>query len=59
MCGEGIPDFYAQEVIGPNPSCINPIADMLLEPYYEATGQCYDMNDYGYDVDENGDYVID
>ena len=58
MCGEGIPDFYAQEVIGPNPSCINPIVDKLLVDWYSWLGSCNDMNDLGYRVDENGDYLI-
>ena len=58
MCGEGIPDFYAKDVIGPNPSCINPVADVLLKKYYESIGQCNDMNDLGYRVDENGDFLI-
>ena len=58
MCGEGIPDFYAQEVIGKHPSCINPIADVLLKDYYASLGKCNDMNDLNYRVDENGDYLI-
>lgn len=58
MCGEGIPDFYAQEVIGKKPSCINPLADKLLEKFYEREGFCSDMNDLDYRVDENGDYLI-
>lgn len=58
MCGEGIPDFYAKKVIGEHPSCINPIADVLLKDYYASIGKCNDMNDLNYRVDENGDYLI-
>lgn len=59
MCGEGIPDFYAQEAIGKDPSCINPLADKLLKKYYEKLGYCsLDMNDLGYQTDENGDFVL-
>jgi len=58
MCGEGIPDFYAMEVIGEHPSCINPIADKLLKRFYEKEGICADMNDLNYRVDENGDFLI-
>jgi len=58
MCGEGIPDFYAKEVIGEHPSCINPIADKLLEPFYKKFGFCADINDLNYRVDENGDPLI-
>ena len=59
MCGEGIPDFYAQKIIGPNPSCINPVADIIFKDYYDSIGQCHDMNDYNYDTDDNGDFLID
>jgi len=58
MCGEGIPDFYAKEVIGEHPSCINPLADRVLQKYYKKIGACSDMNDLGYRVDENDDYLI-
>lgn len=58
MCGEGIPDFYAKEVIGDHPSCINPLADALLKDFYKLVGTCSDMNDLGYRVDDNGDYLI-
>ena len=58
MCGEGIPDFYAKQVIGKKPSCISPMADMLLEDLYEKMGVCKDMRSFGYRVDENGDFEI-
>jgi len=58
MCGEGVPDFYAKEVIGDNPSCINPTIDAILDPLYQYLGVCKDMKDYGYRVDENGDPLI-
>ena len=58
MCGEGIPDFYAKEVIGKNPSCINPAVDVMLKDFYKSIGSCADINDYGYRVDENDDYLI-
>lgn len=58
MCGEGVPDFYAQEVIGEHPSCINPLADKLLKKWYESKNMCADMNDLNYRRDENNDYLI-
>ena len=58
MCGEGMPDFFAQEVIGEHPSCINPLADHLLKDYYKSIGKCVDMNDLDYRRDENNDYLI-
>ena len=58
MCGEGVPDFYAKEVIGKNPSCINPLVDGMLKDFYKKIGSCADINDFGYRVDDNGDYLI-
>jgi hypothetical protein len=58
MCGEGIPDFYAQELIGKHPSCINPLADKILKPFYKMIGACNDMQDLDYRVDDNGDFLI-
>ena len=58
ICGEGVPDFYAKEVVGEHPSCINPVVDALMKPVYEKLGACMDMNSFGYDLDENGDPLI-
>jgi endoglycosylceramidase len=58
MCGEGIPDFYAKEVIGSSPSCVSPTIDALLKPLYDFMGICLDLNDFGYRIDENGDPLI-
>ena len=58
MCGEGMPDFYAKEVIGEKPSCINENADFLLQDIYDQMGVCKDMKNFGYRVDENGDFEI-
>ena len=41
-----------------HPSCINPLVDRILAPFYNREGFCIDMNDYGYRVDENGDFLI-
>merc|ERR1719454_1839232 len=48
ICGEGVPDFYAKEVIGRHPSCINRLVDHKLKPYYEKLGVCFGMDDLGY-----------
>ena len=59
LCGEGVPDFYAQKIVGKNPSCINPFVDRILKNFYDNRGYpCADMNDLGYRVDDNGDYLI-
>lgn len=51
VCGEGVPDFYAKEVIGPTPSCFSPFIDQHL-------GICPTMASYGYQLDENKDPLI-
>ena len=58
MCGEGVPDFYAKEVLKRNDYCINPIIDKLFQPVYDKFGVCKDMADYGYQLDENDDPII-
>ena len=58
ICGEGVPDFYAKEVIGNSPACLTPDADKLLRPIYEKEKVCADMEKKGYSKDENGDFLI-
>jgi endoglycosylceramidase len=57
ICGEGVPDFYAKDVIGDSASCLGPL-DKLLQPLYDKANICHNMEDYGYAQDENGDYLI-
>lgn len=56
-CGEGVPDFYGKEATK-HPHCISYLADKVLEPVYKKMGVCADMRDFGYQVDENGDYLL-
>lgn len=58
MCGEGMPDFYAQDVMDTNPSCISPEIDAWLTEDWFWWHQCYDMDGYGFGKDDNGDYII-
>ena len=59
ICGEGVPDFYAQELLsnGKGTSCLGPL-DKLFRPAYNKMKVCRDMESYGYEKDENGDYII-
>ena len=41
-----------------HPSCINPLADQILEPYYKSIGKCNDIQEMGYRVDQNGDFLL-
>jgi len=58
ICGEGIPDFYAKQAIGLNPTCVSEFLDPLLKPFFKHFNVCIDMEDRGYAKDENGDYII-
>ena len=40
ICGEGVPDFYAKQVIGDDPHCWNPFADWMMSPIYNGLGVC-------------------
>jgi endoglycosylceramidase len=54
VCGEGMPIFYAQEVIDDGLECISKRADFFLKPILNAFGVCVSIEDYGYRKDENG-----
>lgn len=54
ICGEGFPDFYAQQAYGKRASCLNPAIDQLLKPKFEELGFCVNMDWLGYRKDENG-----
>lgn len=53
ICGEGMPDFYAADDMLSH-TCDETIVPEVLE----LVGACKSMKDYGYGVDENGDYLI-
>jgi len=58
ICGEGFPDFWAKRVIGKHPVCINRLVDIKLDKYFNAVNVCFDMDKFGFQVDDNGDYLI-
>ena len=58
ICGEGVPDFYAKQVIGDHPVCVNSFVDWMLSPIYDAIGICQSIKDYGYKMDKHGDPLI-
>lgn len=57
-CGEGMPFFYAKEVIERSSFCLSPTVDWLLSPLYKATGFCKSVKDYGMRFDEDGNPLI-
>jgi endoglycosylceramidase len=53
-CGEGMPTFYAQQVIDAGTHCIGPHYDWILAPIAEALGACRSIDAYGFRKDANG-----
>jgi len=51
LCGEGVPNFYAQSLQQECPSDIPPILEALY-------GRCKAVADYGYRKDQNGNPLI-
>jgi len=58
ICGEGVPDFYAQRVLKEDGHCVSAFADKLLKPVYDHLGICTDINSFGFRLDENDDPLI-
>ena len=58
ICGEGIPNFYAREIIA-DATCVSAAIDPLLENFFDNHfGHCVDMESYGYDTDDEGNYLL-
>jgi len=58
MCREGVPDFYAKDVLK-HPVCHSRVLDPIVKPILKKYGICKSLqNDYGYTMDENGDPLI-
>ena len=54
-CGEGIPVFYAQEVLEEGGKfCIDPVLDVFLDPALQAVGVCKTMDQYKLEDDGSG-----
>ena len=58
ICGEGIPDFYAKQILKHDAHCINSVADWALSSIYKKMGVCTDMDTFGFGMDENEDPLI-
>ena len=57
-CGEGMPNFYARQIIANGTYCLGPNLDWLLSPIYRAVGFCKSMKDYGMRHDKDGNPLI-
>ena len=58
MCGEGVPDFYAKQILADNKHCVNFYVDILLRNFYEMAGICTDIDSFGFRKDDNDDPLI-
>ena len=58
ICGEGMPDFYAKDLLEKDSSCINGLVDSLLQPFFNKHGFCWDFDARDYELDDYGDPKI-
>lgn len=58
ICGEGMPDFYAKELLSQDDHCFNGFMDNLLQPLFNKYGVCWDLDSAGFRKDENDDPLI-
>lgn len=54
VCGEGMPIFYAQQVLDDDPYCLSKTFDPILKPVLQFFGVCKSIDDYGYRKDDEG-----
>ena len=58
ICGQGIPNFYAQE-IAKNATCPSEWKAFMFKPVYKQYGVCKNFrDDYKYKTDEDGNPLI-
>lgn len=58
-CGEGIPNFYAHEVLRRGATCFGSrFADTFLGPIFRLFGFCKSMESYGMRKDSHGNFAI-
>lgn len=53
-CGEGMPVFYANEILSHDTYCISPELDWFLAPILKHFGPCKKMEEYHLRKDKNG-----
>jgi endoglycosylceramidase len=58
ICGEGMPNFYAKDIISKGAYCFGKYEDWLLAPLLKLGGACVPMDNYGYRKDEDGNPLI-
>jgi endoglycosylceramidase len=58
VCGEGMPNFYAKEVIEAGTYCFGEWSDVVLGPLARLAGACKSIKDYGFRLDSDGNPLI-
>ena len=58
ICGEGMPNFYAKEIIEGGTHCLSEALDPYVVPIAKALGGCKSMEDYGMRKDSDGNPLI-
>jgi len=58
ICGEGMPNFYAREVLKHGSFCFGPYADYVLAPIAQLFGACKSLESYGMRKDADGNPLI-
>ena len=53
-CGEGIPAFYATDILAKDNHCISRLVDPVLKPILQKFGVCKSIDDFGYRKDDKG-----
>jgi len=58
MCGEGVPDFYAKQILADDKYCVSKTFDKIWGSLYKKLGICTDIDSFGFRKDANGDPLI-
>ena len=54
ICGEGMPNFYAKEVLEKGSYCLSHLEDTILSPLMKLTGFCKSVASYHMKTDKDG-----
>lgn len=58
VCGEGMPNFYAKDILKASTYCLDKNLDFVLAPIARMFGACKSINSYGYAKDADGNPEI-
>jgi hypothetical protein len=54
ICGEGMPNWYAKQIISKGTYCVDKHLDWLIKPIAQLFGVCKSMESYGMKKDSDG-----